>query len=104
MNDEEGTIYNYYLHQAGNGISTIYSAPIYQQGRGVGDWLAKIYRSVIPYVKKGVKKVSREFLRSGLNVIEDLDNETSSLKQSLKKGRAKLLIALLQAAVIRQNV
>jgi hypothetical protein len=88
MNDEEETIFNYYLHQAGNGLSPIYTAPLYQQGRGVGDWLAKIYRSVIPYVKRGVKKASREFLKSGLNIIEDLENNNSTFKEVVKnRGR-----------------
>lgn len=78
-------LYEYYLNQAGSGIGTIYTGPAFQTGHGVGSFLAKFYRTVLPYLKKGVKRVGKEFFKVGSDVMEDIHQPDVSIKDSLKK-------------------
>lgn len=65
----------YYLAQAGSGMGDFYSGPIYQQrGNGVGSFLSGLFRSVLPILKRGTMAVGREFLNSGSNFINDMEN------------------------------
>jgi hypothetical protein len=42
ISDEEAII-QYYVTQAGNGVGTIYSGPVYQRGYGIGSFLGKCF-------------------------------------------------------------
>ena len=80
---EKDLLLRYYAQQAGSGIGPIYSGPLYQSGHGIGSFLAKIYRTVSPYLKSGAKKIGREVLRTGTDIINDIDNEIP-IKDALK--------------------
>ena len=80
---EKDLLLNYYAQQAGSGIGPIYSGPLYQSGHGIGSFLAKIYRTVSPYLKSGAKRIGREVLRTGTDIINDIDNQIS-IKDAVK--------------------
>lgn len=87
---ERDILYNYYLQQAGSGLGPIYSGPIYQNGYGVGNVLAKLFRSVLPYLRSGAKRVAREALKTGADIVGDIDNNVP-FKESVKnQSRAAL--------------
>ena len=87
---EREILYRYYMQQAGSGIGPIYSGPLYQTGHGIGSLLAKIFRTVSPYIKTGAKKFGKELLKSGLDVANDLDNHIS-LKEALRNRTKEAL-------------
>lgn len=89
--DEENFLYQYYLQQAGSGMGTIYQGPIYQTGHGVGSFLAKVYRTVFPYIKKGAKKIGKEFLKTGADIVQDMTDENIPFKEALKKRSKEAL-------------
>ena len=103
MQNESDFLYRYYLQQAGSGMGTIYSGPIYQTGHGVGSFLAKIYRSVLPYIKKGAKKLGKEFLRTGANVVQDMTEENLPFKESLKKRSKEALNRITSGSGYKHN-
>jgi hypothetical protein len=80
---EPDILYQYYLEQAGSGIGPIYSGPLYQSGHGIGSFLAKIFRTVSPYLRRSARRVGRELLRTGKDVLDDLGNDMN-LKESLE--------------------
>lgn len=68
----------YYANQAGSGVSSFYSGPIYQRGRGgslqrgngVGSFLGGLVRRILPILRKGTIAVGREVINSGTNIIK----------------------------------
>ena len=89
--DESNFLYQYYLQQAGSGMGTIYQGPIYQTGHGVGSFLAKVYRTVFPYIKSGAKKIGREILKTGADIVHDMTDENVPFKEALKKRSKEAL-------------
>lgn len=64
-------------------IPRIYVGAPYQRGHGIGSFLSELFRKILPYLSKGVCAVGKEVLRAGINVIEDVQNNTS-LKDAVK--------------------
>jgi len=73
----------YYINLArgGGGVKPIYSVPPFiQQGRGIGDILGRIFRSVKPFLfsgfktagKKAAKFLGREALRTGGKILSEI--------------------------------
>jgi hypothetical protein len=85
----ENDIVQYYVNQAGSGIGSIYSGPLYQKGYGIGSFLGGLFRACIPFVKSRGVAVGKQLLKSGFEVIGDLQkNET--LKDSLRKRKTDI--------------
>lgn len=83
----------YYLSQAGNGFSSIYSGTPYQRGYGVGSWLGGLFHSIWPLFKKGAYAIGKEVLKGGVNVIDDIENKKKfkeSFTQRSKEGMSNL--------------
>lgn len=74
----------YYNHQAGSGIGTVYRGNQFQRGHGVGSFFSGLFRSILPVLKKGVKAVGKEALSSGIHFLGDL-SENQPAKESFKK-------------------
>lgn len=79
----------YYLNQAGSGYGGIYSGPVYQRGYGIGSFLGGLFRAVIPLLKKGSMIFGKECLKSGLDVINDIENN-EEVVDSLKRRGSEL--------------
>ena len=87
--------YEYYDIQSGRGggIPRVFVGAPYQRGHGIGSFLGGLFRRVFPYLSKGVRAVGKEALRAGINVIEDVENNTpfkEAVKSRLKESRGNL--------------
>lgn len=82
----------YYRLQNGNGrgggIPRVFVGSSYQRGHGIGSFLGGLFRKVLPYLGKGLRAVGKEALRAGMNVIEDVGNNTA-LRESVKNRFAE---------------
>jgi len=86
---------DYYIQQAGNGLS-VYGGVPHQQGHGLGSILAGLFRGAIPMLKNVGKAAGKQLIKSGLNVATDvLSGE--NVRQSLKKGAKEGALSLLQS-------
>lgn len=87
MDDEE-----YYSLQngggRGGGIPRVFAGSPYQRGHGIGSFLGGLFRRVLPYLGKGLRAVGKEALRAGMNVIEDVGNNTP-LREAVKNRFAE---------------
>ena len=80
---------DYYLQQAGYGDITVYRAPMYQRGYGLGNafkrffrWIVPIFKEhAVPTLKTGITALKDEALSSASNVINDV-LEGKNLKDS----------------------
>lgn len=75
------------------GIPRVFVGAPYQRGHGIGSFLGGLFRRVFPYLRKGVRAVGKEALRAGINVIEDVENNTplkDALKTRFKESRGNL--------------
>lgn len=83
---EEDLLTKYYLAQAqaGTGMGGFYSGPVYQRGHGIGSFLSGLFRGVLPILKRGGIAVGKEIVNSGVNFINDLENNVDA-KVALKK-------------------
>lgn len=77
----------------GGGIPRVFIGSSYQRGHGIGSFLGGLFRKILPYLSRGARVVGKEALRAGLNVIEDVENNTpmkEALKTRLKESRGNL--------------
>ena len=77
----------YYDDQVGGGVRNVFSGSSYQRGRGVGTWLGRLFRKMLPYIYSGVKAVGKETLREGINVLDDVANNGANFKEAVKLRR-----------------
>lgn len=75
----------YYEQQAGGSISSWYKGTPNQRGHGVGSFLGGLFRHALPLLKSGARSIGKEFLQSGINVLNDMGSEDKTLKSSLKE-------------------
>ena len=91
--------HDYYLHQAGRGYP-VYVGTRYQRGHGLGSIFGGLFKAAVPLLKKSVKTLSREALKTGLNIAEDVV-AGKNLKQATKSRLKSTGQNLLQKAIIR---
>ena len=73
MGQTKDRYYAYYLRQAGGEIGPIYRASYgVQKGRGIGSFLAGLWRLAKPLVYSGLKSVGREALSSASKIVTDI--------------------------------
>lgn len=65
---------DYYTKQAGNGIGQVYAGTAFQRGSGVGSFLSGLFRKALPFLYTGARAVGKEALKSGLGILEDIEN------------------------------
>lgn len=72
----ENTFINYYTIQSGGGISDIgplyYNQRIVQQGRGIGNFFAALYRYLKPVFISGLGALKNQAFKTGSAILEDL--------------------------------
>ena len=85
--------HNHYLHQAGRGYP-VYVGTRYQRGHGLGSIFRSLFKSTVPFLKRGAKTLGREALKTGLNLASDVmeeQNVTQAAKSILKSTGQSLL-------------
>ena len=69
-----------------SGIPRIFVGSPYQHG--IESFLGGLFRKILSYLNKGARAVSKEALRAGINIIEDVENN-KSLKKVVKNQLAE---------------
>lgn len=78
---------HYEAQLGGGGMDNFYRGARHQRGHGIGSFLGGLFRRILPLFTSGARAVGKEALRTGMNVINDMQNNTP-FKQALKT-RAK---------------
>lgn len=82
---------DHYAGQIGSGIP-YYSGMKFQKGYGLGGFFRRLFRSAVPFLKKGAKTVGEEVLRSGARVASDVlggkDFKTAASERSKESGKS----------------
>lgn len=60
----------------GGGIPLVFVGSPYQRRHGIGSFLAGLFRHVLPYLSTAARAVGKEALRAGVNIIDDVENNT----------------------------
>jgi hypothetical protein len=75
----------YYVNQGGGRLND-YIGPMYvgspyiQQGKGLGSFLAGLFRIVKPILGSGAKSLGRVALKTGANIVSDIANKQEGNK------------------------
>jgi hypothetical protein len=75
----------YYVNQGGGRLDD-YIGPMYvgspyiQQGKGLGSFLAGLFRIVKPVLVSGAKSLGRVALKTGANIVSDIANKQEGVK------------------------
>ena len=83
----------YYLKQTGNGMPAFTGAQ-YQRGHGLGNMLRSLTKFALPMLKKGVRSVGKQVLKTGMNIAQDAmhgQNIKSAAKRHLSQGITELV-------------
>lgn len=92
MIPEEEEYYNS-ADARGGGIPRVFVGSPYQRGHGIGSFLGGLFRKALPYLSRGVRAIGKEALRAGINVIDDVENNTplkEALRNRFKESRGNL--------------
>jgi hypothetical protein len=90
--------HNYYMHQVGRGYP-VYVGTRYQRGHGLGSIIGSLFKSAVPLLKRGVKTLGRESLKTGLSLALDV-MEGQNVRQAAKSRLKSTGQNLLQKAII----
>lgn len=86
--------YNNQATQSGHGIAG-FEGTAYQRGNGLGNFLGRIFRSVLPVIKsvgkRAAKTVGREALTAGANIVGDYTRGRNFGEAANEHGRNALL-------------
>ncbi|GFY77595.1 uncharacterized protein F54H12.2 [Trichonephila inaurata madagascariensis] len=83
---------DYYVNQAGNGLS-YYQGQSFQKGYGIGGWFKRLFRTALPFLTRGAKSVGKEVLKTGTQIANDLlegQNLEDAAKHRVKETGRKL--------------
>ncbi|GFX57118.1 uncharacterized protein F54H12.2 [Trichonephila clavipes] len=83
---------DYYVNQAGNGLS-YYQGQSFQKGSGIGGWFKRLFRTALPFLTRGAKSVGKEVLKTGTQIVNDLlegQNLEDAAKHRTKETGRKL--------------
>jgi len=72
---------DYYMNQSGSGMPVFQGARM-QRGHGLGSILSGFFRSAWPIIQSGAKAFGKQFLRTGLQIANDVVEGGENLKQS----------------------
>jgi len=70
-------------YQTGNGLKP-FRGPAFQRGYGLGGFFKGLARSFAPVLKKGLVKVGKKALKTGVQVFHDV-SQGKSVKESIKR-------------------
>jgi hypothetical protein len=72
----------------------VYVGTRYQRGHGLGSIFGSLFKSTVPFLKRGAKTFGREAVKTGLNLASDVmeeQNVTQAAKSILKSTGQNLL-------------
>jgi hypothetical protein len=75
---------DYYLNQSGNGMPVFQGARM-QRGHGLGSVLSGFFRNAWPLIQTGAKAFGRQFLRTGLQIANDVADGEKFKDASMKR-------------------
>ena len=84
---------DYYLSQIGRGIP-VFRGVRYQRGHGLGNVLRNLTKFALPFLKKGVKAVGKQAVRTGMNIAQEAmqgQNIKAAAKRHLSQGLTDLI-------------
>src|SRR5258705_12709118 len=58
-------VHDYYAHQAGGGVGSVFAGQRYQRGHGLGSFFGGLFRSAMPLITRGLRALGRQALSSG---------------------------------------
>jgi len=70
------------------GIPRVFVGSPYQRGHGIGSFLDRLFKKILPFLNKGARAIGKEALRARINVIEDVENN-KPLKKAVKSRLAE---------------
>jgi hypothetical protein len=70
--------------QYGYGGIKMFRAPPLQRGYGIGGIFKGLFRTVSPFIKKGLLKVGKRALTMGANALDDVSKNNTSFKGAMK--------------------
>ena len=76
----------FYSRQAGHGLPG-FEGTAFQRGGGLGNFLGRLFRFIIPVAKKVGKAVGKQALASGADFIGDVAQGKNPKKAAKKRGR-----------------
>ncbi len=65
-------VHDYYSHQAGGGVGSVFAGQRYQRGHGLGSFFGGLFRSAMPLITRGLRALGRQALSSGGEVLADV--------------------------------
>jgi len=71
---------DYYMNQSGSGMPVFQGARM-QRGHERGSILSRLFRSAWPIIQSGAKGFGKQFLRTGLQIANDLVEDGENLKE-----------------------
>ena len=70
--------------QTGYGGIRMFRAPPLQRGYGIGGIFKGLFRTVSPFIKKGLLQVGKRALTMGANALDDVSKNNTSFKGAMK--------------------
>lgn len=68
---------------SGGAVDGVYVGTEYQRGHGIGSFLGGLFRRALPLIKSGARTVGKEALRTGVNIVNDMQDDTT-FRQALR--------------------
>ena len=81
------SFYDEYHHQYGGGgrrINNVYEGSYQQRGHGLGSFFTGLFRRALPFHAKGARTVAKEALRAGVNILDDVAENSKSFKKAFR--------------------
>lgn len=75
---------DYYLHQSGSGMPVFQGGRV-QRGHGLGSMLSGFFRNAWPLIQTGAKAFGKQFLRTGLQIANDVADGRPLKEASLNR-------------------
>src|SRR6218665_1967045 len=72
---------DYYVKQSGNGMPVFHGTRM-QRGHGLGSILSGLFRRAWPVIQSGAKAFGKQFLKTGLQVANDVVERRPLIKES----------------------
>ena len=91
---DPGHFDKYYMNQVGSGMAFYRGSPRIQRGYGLGGLLGGLFRSAIPFLKKGAAAIGKQALQTGMEIADDVmggQNVKTAAKRRMKQAGRQLV-------------
>jgi hypothetical protein len=73
-------------------------------GHGIGSHLARIFRTVFPFIKSGAKSVGKELLKTGSRIIQDVTENNVSIGDSVRNQSREAMKRIINGKGYKRKV